>query len=169
MLLLHALGGLEVPTILFKNIRFPQRRWNIEGEIQSMDAKEFGLPPELISHLSDDSRLTQAAACPAIIQNLHEDGTITWSLRPESMMLFSITLLPQTAEHLAILVLRLICFVCPPCFEGNISWYGIFSPKCNLLLTMNLQVLAIEEVYLAIIGQSIRRKEDTTVSQKLYY
>ncbi|KAH6996058.1 hypothetical protein BKA56DRAFT_650812 [Ilyonectria sp. MPI-CAGE-AT-0026] len=122
MLLLHALGGLEVPTILFKNIRFPQRRWNIEGEIQSMDAKEFGLPPELISHLSDDSRLAQAAACPAIIQNLHEDGTVTWSLRPEPMSLFFVTLLPQTVEHLAILVLRLICFVCPPCFEGNISW-----------------------------------------------
>ncbi|KAH7150143.1 hypothetical protein B0J13DRAFT_594555 [Dactylonectria estremocensis] len=121
-LLLHAFGGLEVPDYIFKSIRVPQRRYNTEGEIQTTKATEFGLPSELISLFSDDHRLARARGCPSISQKVHDDGIVTLSLRPETMSMFSITLLPQAMEHFAILALRLLCFVCPPCFEGNLSW-----------------------------------------------
>ncbi|KPM43158.1 hypothetical protein AK830_g3409 [Neonectria ditissima] len=122
LLLLHALGGCEVPITLLESVRLPQRRWNSEGEIQRTDAKEFGLPLELCNLLSDKPRLSLAAAHSDITTTLLEDGTPAYSISSESMSALSTSLLPQTSEDLAVMALKFICFACPPCYEGNTTW-----------------------------------------------
>lgn len=125
LLLLHALGGSDIPEILLKCVRSPQRRWNAEGEIESTSAAKFCLPIELVNFLSDDTEVSRAAASPYVITRVLDDDTIAWSLSPEFTLLLSNVLLPRTTNELAATALKLICFGCPPCYEGNIGWYGL--------------------------------------------
>ncbi|KAH8666253.1 hypothetical protein BGZ61DRAFT_461791 [Ilyonectria robusta] len=122
LLLIFALGGSDIPVALLQSVRGSQRRWTQEGEIKTTTATEFGLPSELVQFMSDDNCLAQAGARPEITKHELEDGTPTWSIRPEVMTPFPDTLSPQTKEDLASMALRLICFACPPCFEGNTTW-----------------------------------------------
>ncbi|KAF4470244.1 hypothetical protein FALBO_2853 [Fusarium albosuccineum] len=122
LLLLVALGGSAVPIELLKNIRLPQRRWTDDGEIQSTSAIDFGLPTGLITILSDDECLKQVAECPEITQNTLDDGALTWSLKPKLLASFSGRLSAQTEEDWATIGLKLLCFTCPPCYEGKVNW-----------------------------------------------
>ena len=66
-------------------------------------------------------------ASPYITKHALDDGTAAWSLCPDLVSVLSGTLTTQTAEELAAMALKLICFVCPPCYEGNTTWY---DPRC---------------------------------------
>lgn len=123
LLLLHSLGGSSIPDIVLKSVRFPQRRWTADGEIEKTSAAEFGLPLELIGMLSNDAEFSQATLIPYITKHILDDGTILWSLCPELDSFFVNTLLPQSVDELGVIALKLICFVCPPCYEGNTDWY----------------------------------------------
>ena len=123
LLLLHALGGSEIPDVLLKGVRFPQRRWNSNGEIELTEASELGLPPELVSHLSNEAALNQVtASSPHITKRILHDGTTLWSLCSEFMSFLSHAILAQTKDALGDVALRLICFACPACYEGNTTW-----------------------------------------------
>jgi hypothetical protein len=135
LLVLHALGGSDVPEILLKSVRFPQRRWNADGEISSINATDFGLPVELVNLLSDDERLSQTTASPYITKGTLEDGTVSWSLGAEVPPFFSQALRPQTMDELGVTALKVICFACPPCYEGNTNWYATQSEQTYRRLT----------------------------------
>lgn len=135
LLLIFALGGSDIPVALLKSVRGSQRRWTQEGEIKTTTATDFGLPSELVQFMSDDNCLAQACARPEITKHELEDGTPTWSIRPEVMIPFPDTLSPQTKEDLASMALRLICFACPPCFEGNTTWYDLLNSMSCLTNT----------------------------------
>lgn len=91
--------------------------------MESSSAVKWGLPVELIHLYSDEKRFCQAAENAYIIKSVLEDGTVAWSLRPEIQLFFSNTLLPPTRNYLGSTMLKLICFSCPPCYEGNTHWY----------------------------------------------
>ncbi|KAK4940851.1 major facilitator superfamily [Elasticomyces elasticus] len=61
-------------------------------------------------------------ASPYITKHALEDGSMAWSLYPEVDSFFSHSLRPQTAEELGATALKVICFACPPCYEGNTTW-----------------------------------------------
>ncbi|KAH6891478.1 hypothetical protein B0T10DRAFT_313383 [Thelonectria olida] len=122
LLLIHALGGSDVPVKLLDLVRVPKRRWTLEGEIENTSAADFGLPLDLVTLLSGGTYKTETIARPELTENALEDGTPTWSISPETTRLLSGILSPRTEEHLASIVLSLICFVSPPPLEGNTSW-----------------------------------------------
>lgn len=95
--------------------------------METLTATEFGIPAELVSVLSDEASYTEVGARGDIDEKVLEDGTHTWSIRPESSVLSLGTLSRQKEEELAVQTLRLICFACPPCYEGKVNWY--LSPK----------------------------------------
>ncbi|KAH8898635.1 hypothetical protein GQ53DRAFT_836744 [Thozetella sp. PMI_491] len=122
LLVLHALGGSGIPEALLKGVRSPQRRWNAEGEIECISASESGLPEELIRTLSEETAFSQVAEDPSIVQSVLEGHVVSWTLRPDTISFFIDVLLPRTVEVLGDTALRLICFACPPCYEGNTTW-----------------------------------------------
>jgi hypothetical protein len=122
LLVMYALGGTDIPDILLKSVRIPQRRWNADGEIQQTDAAQFGLPHDLIDLICDESKFSDITAQPYITSHVRSDNTITWSLSPMLMSTFADTLLAPTLEELTATALKLLCFVCPLCYEGNTDW-----------------------------------------------
>lgn len=122
LLLLHGLGGTQIPDKLLQSVRSPQRRWNPDGEIESINAVDFGIPVEVVDCLSNDLVFSSAATSPHITKQVLEDGMVAWSLRPDFSSLLSRTLVPQTRDELGSTALKLLCFACPPCYEGNIEW-----------------------------------------------
>lgn len=125
LLLLYALGGSDIPLILFTSIRSPQRRWSEHGEMATTSAAEYGLPPELIRLCGDDDEVNLKQALtesPHITQHTNNDGIALLSLSPEMQAFFSTSLLPVTVATLDDTALKLICFACPPCYEGNTVW-----------------------------------------------
>lgn len=122
LLLLHGLGGTQIPDKLLQSVRSPQRRWNPNGEIESIDAVDFGIPAEVVDCLSNELVFSSAATSPYITKQVLEDGMVAWSLRPDFSSLLSQTLVPQTRDELGSTALKLLCFACPPCYEGNIEW-----------------------------------------------
>lgn len=131
LLLLHALGGNDIPLDLLKSAKIPMRRWTTEGEIQSITASDFGFNAEIIRLLSSDERLEELSQRPEVTQQALEDGTIVWSLSPEAQEELSHRLTPQTTEDWATTALKLLCFACPPCYEGKVNWYAQYAP-CHL-------------------------------------
>ncbi|EXM20228.1 hypothetical protein FOTG_11818 [Fusarium oxysporum f. sp. vasinfectum 25433] len=128
LLLLHALGGNDIPIDLLKSAKIPMRRWTNEGEIQSITASDFGFNAEIIRLLSSDERLEELSQRPEVTQQALEDGTIVWSLSPKAQEELSHRLTPQTTEDWATTALKLLCFACPPCYEGKVNWYAQALP-----------------------------------------
>ncbi|KAI1614882.1 hypothetical protein EDD36DRAFT_485226 [Exophiala viscosa] len=126
-LVLHALGGCDIPDILLKSVRFPQRRWTMDGEISDTSAAQFGLPTELIELLSDEMGLDQNTA----------SSYNTKSALKDVGSFFSHALRPETMEELGTIALKMICFASPPCYEGNTNWYGFVTRFRGLPLTVN--------------------------------
>jgi hypothetical protein len=126
LLLLHALGGSDIPLDLLKSAKNPMRRWTNEGEIQSITASDFGFNAEIIGLLSSDERLSELSQRPEVTQHALEDGTVVWSLLPGAQKELSNRLTPQTMEDWATMALKLLCFACPPCYEGKVNWYAPF-------------------------------------------
>ncbi|KAF5004593.1 hypothetical protein FDECE_8923 [Fusarium decemcellulare] len=122
LLLLEAFGSQDIPDALLRSVCLSQRRWNAAGEIQATDAIQFGLPAELIDVLGDHARLNQSLASVHIKKNTLDDGTVTWSVDSISRQAVIPNLLPPVAEDLTRIALTLICFACPPCYEGNTTW-----------------------------------------------
>ncbi|KAF9876777.1 hypothetical protein CkaCkLH20_05623 [Colletotrichum karsti] len=122
LLLVYALGGSSIPEDLLKFVRLPQRRWNSEGEIESTNATAFGLPPELTSLLSDDIELSLATENPYIMKHTLNDDVSALSLSPEFAASLSRALLPKAVDELGATALKFMCFICPPCYEGNTDW-----------------------------------------------
>lgn len=123
LLLIHALGGSDIPDLLLRSTGQPQRRWNDDGYIH-VEAPESGLDPELVRLLSDDNRRDQAIAQPGIIQRCLKDDTVTWSLSSELSHALSNSASRETVAKWKALALRLICFACPPTYEDTLTWYG---------------------------------------------
>lgn len=125
LLLMHSLGGSGIPDMLLKSIRSPQRRWSAAGEMESHSASEFGLPAALIELASDDNLLSTVLAPPYATRfvDINDGGTVTWSLSSELSAFLTSALQPQTVSELETTALRVICFACPPCYEGNTFWY----------------------------------------------
>ena len=138
LLLLEALGGHNIPDTLLRSVSSPQRRWNADGEIQTTDAVQFGLPSELVDVLSDNTRLAQSLTSVYIKKHTLDDGTVTWSLDPLSNPQLFSNLLPEVAEFLRSVALKLLCFACPPCYEGNTTWWeALISDSINPGLLTN--------------------------------
>lgn len=123
LLLLHALGGSSVPDILLTSICSPQRRWSDDGEMKTVTAVGLDLPAGLLGLLSNKTVLDQAMSSSYITKHVLDSGTVSWSLCPNLVSFFSNTLRPQTIDELRATALRVICFSCPPCYEGNTDWY----------------------------------------------
>lgn len=122
LLLLHTLRGTEVPVDLLQSVKTPMRRWTEEGEIQSISALDFGFSSDLVNVLSNDSVLLQVAQRPEVTQQTLEDGAVTLSLHPQAREEIANRLSPQTVEDWETTALRLLCFACPPCYEGKVNW-----------------------------------------------
>ncbi|KAF4973681.1 hypothetical protein FSARC_70 [Fusarium sarcochroum] len=152
LLVMYALGGTDIPDTLLESVRFPQRRWNADGEIQQTDAAQFGLPVDLVDLICDGTKLSQITAGPCITSRVQSDNTIAWSLSPELMSTFADTLLAPTLDELASTALKLLCFVCPLCYEGNTDWspslkeavWSIFEKllkTCKIPVSLRTQVV----------------------------
>ncbi|KAL0943108.1 LipA and NB-ARC domain-containing protein [Colletotrichum truncatum] len=122
LLLLHVLGGKAIPEMLLTNVSFPQRRWNKEGEVENVSIYEIGLPNELVKLLLDPAALSRARTSPYIIKETLDDATSTLSLCPGLSSRLTRVLLPRTINEYGITAVKLLCFVCQPCYEGNIDW-----------------------------------------------
>ncbi|KXH60762.1 hypothetical protein CNYM01_04298 [Colletotrichum nymphaeae SA-01] len=122
LLLLQAFGAVEIPEVLLKGVRRPQRRWNADGEIDAVDADKFGLSNELVKLISDDVEYSCAIESPNIIKRRLDNDTLALSLCPEFSVFLSRVLRPRTVEELGTVALKVLCFVCPPCYEGNTDW-----------------------------------------------
>lgn len=133
LLLLYAYGGSDVPEALLKGVRSPQRRWNSDGEIETVTSDKFGLPTELTNLLSDDIECSRATESPYINKHGLEDRTNVWSLCSELAMFFSRVLTPKTMDELGNVALKLLCFVVPPCYEGNTEWFVASPAQCFFL------------------------------------
>ena len=101
LLLISAFGGSHVPVDILKSVREPQKRWAPDGEIQSITAAESGIPSETVDILSDDDCLSEVSARPEISETVLEDGTITWSIHPDSIPSLSKGLSAETEETIA--------------------------------------------------------------------
>ncbi|RGP79429.1 hypothetical protein FLONG3_2484 [Fusarium longipes] len=122
LLLLHTLGGINVPIDLLRSVRIPMRRWTDGGEIQSISAADFGFSSDLVTVLSNDDVLEQVRQRPEVTQQTLEDGTVVLSLHLQAQGEISSRLSPQTIEDWETTALRLLCFACPPCYEGKVNW-----------------------------------------------
>lgn len=91
--------------------------------MENASAYELDIPAGLIDLLSSQTELSRAMASPYIIRNVLEDGSISVSLNPQLGAFFSNSLTPQTMHELETTALKVICFACPPCYEGNTYWY----------------------------------------------
>ena len=60
LLLFRALGGSEIPNLLFERGKSPQPRWSDGGFEVHVTPREGGLDQQLVDILSDSSRLNQA-------------------------------------------------------------------------------------------------------------
>ncbi|RSL59333.1 hypothetical protein CEP51_013934 [Fusarium floridanum] len=146
LLLLEALGGQNIPDTLLRSVNLPQRRWGANGEIQTTDATQFGLPVELVNFLSDNNRLSKSLTSVYIKKHTLDDGTVTWTIDPVSNPQPFSNLLPEVAEALRSVALRLVCFACPPCYEGNTAW----SPQTKSLVWDLMHKLTQENNKIAI-------------------
>lgn len=153
-LLLQAFGAVEIPEVLLKGVRSQQRRWNADGEIDAVEASKFGLSTELVKLISDDVEYACAIESPNIIKRRLDNDTLALSLCPEFSVFLSRVLRPRTVEELGAVALKVLCFVCPPCYEGNTDWYGQILTDDTWLQTDILQVRAIE------VGRLAYRRED---------
>lgn len=124
LLLIHAIGGTDVPSTVLRSARTTRRRWAADGEIQTTNALGFGMSPDVVDFLSDEKRLSKAVSQQDVIQKVLDDGSITWSISSKRSQLFHDAIQPKVAEDLTAMGLRLICFACPPCYECNIQWYA---------------------------------------------
>ncbi|KAF5680207.1 mfs multidrug transporter [Fusarium circinatum] len=121
-LIMYALGGTDIPAVLLTSIRLPQRRWSANGEVDQTSAAQFDLLDPLIDLVCDEAKLSETIAGPYVVERIQEDNTMVWSLSPERMSTLQKALTPQTMEALDATALKLICFVCPLCYEGNTDW-----------------------------------------------
>lgn len=119
LLILYALGSSDVPLELLRSIRQPHRCWDIDGELQSATAVSLGFPVGIINLVSDDERLSQALTRLGGVEGILGDGTAVCSLHPARISMLDRSLTARTAEDLRTLGLRMICFVCPPCFDSK--------------------------------------------------
>ncbi|KAF5656807.1 hypothetical protein FHETE_10781 [Fusarium heterosporum] len=122
LLLLQALGCDQIPVDLLKAIKVPMRRWSSHGEVVATSAAEFGFTSDLIALLSDDDRLAQLGHREEVIKQNLEDGTPVWSINLDTQERLFSRLTPQTMEDWANIALKLICFGCPPVYEGKVNW-----------------------------------------------
>lgn len=134
-LLLYALGGHNIPDVLLKSALLPQRRWNVDGEIETTTSATFGLPDEIIRIFANEKILDKALIKgPGIVMNSLQDGLVGWSLHPPYESSIAEALTPDVKADLGIVALKLICFTCPPCYLGDTDWYvqrAPFSEKCT--------------------------------------
>ncbi|KAG9256920.1 uncharacterized protein F5Z01DRAFT_493234 [Emericellopsis atlantica] len=122
LLLLHALGGADIPDVIFNRLQKPQKRWNDDGEMEDTSALDFGLPAELLNLASDDENLSPAQSSPDIENKTTKDGVLLFSLTAEAKSRLEDALVPATVEHLGKMAQKLLCYICPPCLEGNLEW-----------------------------------------------
>ncbi|KAH6689807.1 hypothetical protein F5X68DRAFT_204288 [Plectosphaerella plurivora] len=121
-MLLAALGGSTIPVDLLQSTRQTQRRWGADGEIKSIAALDFGMPPEMIDALSDDTCLQRVGSSPGLTESTLDDGTTVWSLDSHLVASIMNSISTQTRETLEAIVLRLLCFSCPALYEGKVNW-----------------------------------------------
>jgi hypothetical protein len=98
------------------------RRWSSDGEVRGTSATDFGFSADLIALLSNDDQLSRVGQRPEVTQHALEDGTLVWTIHPDAQKGIANRLSPQTVEDWANIALRLICFACPPCYEGKVNW-----------------------------------------------
>lgn len=121
--LLVALGGSNIPLDLLKSVREPQRRWGADGETAPVSTTEFHLSEDMVEILRDDESLARVSCLPSIQQDVLDDGTIVWSIHPEFLRSLESGLSPSTKETWESMALGLICYACPPCYEGKVNWW----------------------------------------------
>ncbi|KAJ4123923.1 major facilitator super [Fusarium oxysporum] len=129
-----------------------ERRWNADGEVDKTNAAQFGLPVNLVHLLCDKVNLSEIIAGPWVPNRVLEDNTVAWSLSPELISSFAKVLTAPTIAELKITALKLICFVCPMCYEGNTDWspslkqevWAIFErllKKCKISASLRTHVI----------------------------
>lgn len=123
MVILHALGGRDVPDAILRSLGSSQRRWNTDGEIESLTPEEFGLHPDLILTLSTEQTYSDASFSPYVTRHTLHSGIDAWSIHPDVTALLNEVLQPRIWEEMGITAVKLLSFACPPCYEGNVTWY----------------------------------------------
>ncbi|KAI9168011.1 hypothetical protein HJFPF1_04155 [Paramyrothecium foliicola] len=137
-LLLQALGGSDIPVTLVRGLRHPHRRWNDDGNINTVDASTFGISSYLIDIISDDVRLDRAAERLAVEEKIDTNNITTWSLNSGSNDQSS-KLSAQTSTNLHHLALKVLAFARPPCFEGNTQWTRELKPMIWKILQQSIE------------------------------
>lgn len=122
LLLLYSLGGLDIPSVVLEGVRSPQRRWSAQGEMEATAAAEFGIPARWIDILHDSAVLEGALVESQAVKQVTDDKIVRWSVSEETRQILDAALIPSTKEYLGGLALRVLCFICPPCLEGNLDW-----------------------------------------------
>ncbi|KAH6661797.1 hypothetical protein F5X68DRAFT_252125 [Plectosphaerella plurivora] len=143
-LLFAALGGCDIPDPVLRSVRLPQRRWNAEGEMENKNAIEFGLPTDIVQLLSTDDALEQMERTSLITKGVLDDGTVTWSLSQEMAAYLSQAILPSTRDQIGQVAVKLACFSCPPCYEGDVSWSASLKRALWPIFMRALQAFNIE-------------------------
>lgn len=130
-LLLHAMGGSQIPGLLLDRALWPQRRWNASGIEHKVTAVDAGLDPHLLDILSDTDRRMQAVE--PVVKSNTTNGSWTLSLEGHFQSRISQLLGDQEKEKWSIEALKWICFVFPrdQLWESQPS----FASVVKLLLT----------------------------------
>ncbi len=141
-LLLHAMGGSQIPGLLLDRTLLPQRRWNASGMEIRVTALEAGLDQHLLDILSDTDRRMQGIE-PFVKSNT---TNCSWALSLESHFQSRISQLlsVQENEKWSIEALKWICFVFPrdQLWESQPS----FASVVKLLLTpLNHTLQAVKQ------------------------
>lgn len=168
LILATALGGSGVPVDLFTSSRIPKRQWTPDGEIETITATEYGLHPTLATILSDETSITQTSQLQDIVESKLEDETPAWSIRPESQQSLHAALSPETQEFLADQTLRLLCYACPPYYEGKVNWYAAMPLTTCFLLTP-LEDFGQEKGHVDIARSSHSLETAPSVNQNAMY
>lgn len=113
--LLVALGGVNIPVLLFQRLRHEQRRWTEQGEITTIAPNQAGIDSHLLHILSEESTLVQ------LVDELSPWISIEETGDSSRQVYYSVKspLREDWARHLkstqepGILALRLVCYVFP--------------------------------------------------------
>lgn len=114
LLLFHALGGSEIPALLFNNGRNPQLRWMGDGAERRMTILEAGINRQLAALIMFPGQFSRAMQelDLLIVSTLSSNGYRTYSLSIQVRSAIR-TFIGRGETKWIIKTLKLICFVVP--------------------------------------------------------
>lgn len=112
--LIAALGGVDIPNLIFERLGREQNRWTGDGEIGILTPSEAGLESQLqgsLSPLRFSQIMTELAPCIEKKVSESNPNEIWYSIRPPLKEQW--IHLIENDQTLAVSALRLTCFIFP--------------------------------------------------------